>query len=58
MEYKECFRAEMTTLKEAGLYQKVEKCEFHLLDVKYLGLVVGVNGIRMDPDEVTAVKEW
>ena len=48
----------MTTLKEAGLYQKAEKCEFHQQEVKYLGLIVGVNGIRMDPEKVTAVKEW
>ena len=23
-----------------------------------MGLIVGVNGIRMDPEKVTAVKEW
>jgi hypothetical protein len=48
----------MTTLKEAGLYLKVETCEFHRQEVKYLGLIVGVNSIRMDTEKVTAVKEW
>jgi hypothetical protein len=57
-EHKEHVRAIMTTLKEAGLYLKAEKCEFHQQKVKYLGLIVGVSGIRKDPGKVTAVKEW
>jgi hypothetical protein len=48
----------MTTLKEAGLYLKAEQCEFHQQEVKYLGLIVGVKGIRMNPEKVSAVKEW
>jgi hypothetical protein len=47
----------MTTLKEAGLYLKVEKCKFHQQEVEYLGPIVGLNGIRMDPEKVKAVKE-
>ena len=37
---------------------KAEKCEFHKEEVKYLGLIVGVNGIRMDPEKVQAVENW
>jgi hypothetical protein len=37
---------------------KAEKCEFHQQKVKYVGLIVGVNSIRMDPEKVTVVKEW
>ena len=48
----------MTTLKEAGLYLKAEKCEFHKEEVKYLGLIIGVNGVRMDPEKVQAVQDW
>jgi hypothetical protein len=57
-EHKEHVRAIMTTLREAGLNLIAEKCEFHLQEVKYLGLIVGVNGIRMDSEKVTAVMEW
>jgi hypothetical protein len=46
------------TLNEAGLYLKVEKCEFHQQEVKYLGLMVAVQRIRMDPEKIIAVKEW
>jgi hypothetical protein len=48
----------MTSLKEAGLYLKAEKCKFHIEEVKYLGLIVGVNGIRIDPEKVQAVENW
>jgi hypothetical protein len=36
-EYKEHVRAVMTSLKEAGLYLKAEKCKCHQEEVKYLG---------------------
>ena len=48
----------MTTLKEAGLYLKAENWKFHKEEVKYLGLIVGVNGIRIDPEKVQAVQDW
>jgi hypothetical protein len=58
MEHKEHVRAVMTTQKEARLYLKAEKCKFHQQEDKYLGLIVGVNGIRMDQEKIMAVKEW
>ena len=51
-EYKEYIRTVMTPLKEAKLYLKAEQYEFHKEVVKYQGLIVGVNSIRMDPDKV------
>jgi hypothetical protein len=57
-EHKEHVRAVMMKLREAGLYLKAEKCEFHQQEVKFLGLMVGVNGIKMDLAKVTAVMEW
>jgi hypothetical protein len=56
MEHMEHVTAVMTSLKEAGLYLKEQKCEFHKEKVKYQGLIVGVNGIRMDPGKVQAVE--
>jgi hypothetical protein len=48
----------MTSLKEAGLYLKAEKCKFHKEEVKYLRLIIGVNGIGMDLEKVQAVENW
>ena len=57
-EHKDHIRAVMTSLKEASLYLKAEQCEFHNEEIKYLGLIVGVNRIRMDPEKVQAVETW
>jgi hypothetical protein len=57
-EHREHVTAVMTSLKEAGLYLKAEKCETHKEEVKYLGLIVGVNGITMDMKKVQAVENW
>jgi Retroviral aspartyl protease./Reverse transcriptase (RNA-dependent DNA polymerase). len=45
-------------LREHGLQADIAKCEFHVQEVKYLGLIVSTDGIQMDPAKVSAVKEW
>jgi hypothetical protein len=35
-----------------SLYAKLEKCEFHQLQVEFLGYVISNNGISMDPKKV------
>ena len=37
---------------------KPDKCEFHMQEVKYLGLIVGAEGIKMDKAKVEFIKEW
>src|SRR5690606_27689480 len=46
------------TLREAGLYLKLEQCEFHTTIVQYLGLVITPDGMSMDAKKVKVVKEW
>jgi hypothetical protein len=41
--------------RKAGLQLDIEKCEFHVSEVTYLGLIVSTEGIRMDPRKVEAV---
>jgi len=45
-------------LTDAGLHLKPEKYEFHKMEVKYLGLIIGADGIKMDPSKVETVKTW
>jgi hypothetical protein len=45
-------------LKEAGLYANLRKCEFFVSEVKFLGLIVGSEGIRMDPEKIKTITEW
>jgi hypothetical protein len=51
-------RQVLERLSTAGLHLKPEKCVFYRREVKYLSLIVGVDGIKMDPEKVTAVSEW
>ena len=41
-----------------GLYLKPDKCEFHAQEVKYLGLIVGAEGMKMDSGDVETIREW
>ena len=40
------------------MYAKKEKCEFWLLEVKFLGHVVSKEGISVDPVKMEAVLNW
>ena len=45
-------------LEAAGICLKLEKCAFDKQEVSFLGFVIGVNGISMDPAKVAAIQEW
>jgi hypothetical protein len=43
---------------KAGLHLKPEKCEFHQQEVNYLGLIISMEGIKMDPEKICAMQDW
>ncbi len=45
-------------LLENRLFAKLEKCEFHVRSVPFLGFILSPEGIRMDPGKVEAVANW
>nr|GEZ97430.1 putative reverse transcriptase domain-containing protein [Tanacetum cinerariifolium] len=45
-------------LKKEKLFAKFSKCEFWLQEVGFLGHVVNINGIHVDPSKIEAVKNW
>lgn len=51
-------RIVLQALREAGLQIDIDKCEFHQSSVKYLGLIIGSDGIKMDPTKVEAILSW
>ncbi len=57
-EHKKHVRAVLERLRDAGLYLKISKCQFHVQEVTFLGYVVGPNGIKMDPAKVEAITTW
>lgn len=45
-------------LLQNQLYVKAEKCEFHQASVSFLGFVIAEGSVQMDPDKVSAVRNW
>ena len=45
-------------LREAGLQADITKCEFHVTQVPYLGMIITTEGIKMDPAKVDAITNW
>jgi len=45
-------------LRSAGLYAKLEKCEFCVPFLDFLGHRISSDGIFMDPKKVSSILEW
>lgn len=58
LEHQEHVRKVLERLREAGLQVDIKKCEFGVKETKFLGMIVGVNGIRMDQEKVEAIVDW
>ncbi len=52
-------RKVLQRLQEAGLQIDIDKCDFEVKSVKYLGFIVEAGkGIRVDPEKIRAVEQW
>jgi len=58
LEYEQLLRVVLQTLRENQLYAKLDKCEFWLREVVFLGHVISTEGIVVDPRKVEAVLKW
>ena len=56
-EHRQHVQKVLTKLREAGIQADVDKCEFHVTETKYLGLIISIDGIKMDPAKVDAIKQ-
>ncbi len=45
-------RLVLNKLKEIELYAKLEKCEFHQIDVEFFDYIIFGDGICMDPHKL------
>ena len=57
-EHRQHVRQVLTRLRTAGLQIDIEKCEFHTQETKYLGLIIGTDGVKMDPKKIQAIRDW
>ncbi len=45
-------------LREVWLQADIDKCEFHVQEAKFLGLIISIKGIQMDPQKVNTILDW
>ena len=48
----------LAKLEANNLYLKLEKCEFEKEEIKYLGVIVGINCLKMSPKKLQGVANW
>lgn len=51
-------RQVLSQLLKHSLFVKLEKSEFHVSSVPFLGFIVSKGNLQMDPGKVHAVREW
>jgi transposase InsO family protein len=57
-EHYEHVRSVLKRLQDADLQVKLEKCQFHVQKVEFLGFVISPDGISMDPAKVESIVSW
>nr|GEV29991.1 hypothetical protein [Tanacetum cinerariifolium] len=57
-EHKGYLKLILRLLKEEKSFAKFSKCEFWLSAVKFLGHVIGSEGIHFDPGKIESIKDW
>jgi transposase InsO family protein len=58
LEHEHHVKRVLERLRDAGLQIDLKKCEFHVTRTKYLGFIISTNGIEVDPDKISVVKNW
>src|SRR6266536_431634 len=58
LEHEHHVRKVLERLRNAGLQIDLKKCEFHVTRTKYLGFIISIDGIEVDPDKITIVRDW
>ena len=45
-------------LRANDLFLKPEKCFFKQWEIEFLGLIIGPNGVEMDPSKIEGITNW
>ena len=57
-EHKEHSWIVLEILRKHQLYAKFNKCDFFMEEIQYLGHVIFVEGIAVDPEKIKTIMEW
>ena len=56
--HKERTKQVLQCMKELDLFLKLEKCSFNVSEAEYLGMIVKLGSLAMDPVKVAGIAEW
>ena len=45
-------------LQKAQLFANLKKCKFHTDTVEYLGFILSLEGLKMDPAKIAMIHKW
>ena len=57
-EHLEHVKEVLTRLRKAGLMINPDKCHFGTQELQFLGHIVGINGVKPDPEKIDKVKNY
>ncbi|KAL8133961.1 hypothetical protein AgCh_009146 [Apium graveolens] len=57
-EHAKHLRIALEILRKKGLHVKFSKCEFFLREVQFLGHVISIEEIKVDPSKIEAILNW
>lgn len=57
-EHEQHLRAVLDTLRKSNLKAKLSKCDFNKPELKFLGHIVGRDGLKVDESKVAVVRNW
>nr|GEX00585.1 hypothetical protein [Tanacetum cinerariifolium] len=57
-EHKEHLKAILELLKKEKLYAKFSKCKFWIPMVQFLGHIIDIRGIHVNPAKIESIKDW
>jgi len=57
-EHNELVAEVVKRLKENDLYVKLEKCKWKMREVGFLGVMIGLEGIKMEEKKIKGVLDW
>jgi type III secretory pathway component EscU len=58
LEHEYHVRKILERLRNTGLQIDLKKSEFYVIRTKYLGFIISIDGIKVDPEKISVVKNW
>ena len=58
LEHEEHVKKVLQRLRDAGLQVDLKKCEWNVTRTKYLGFIVTTEGIEVDQEKISVIRDW